>query len=241
MERAHQPARRDVQPEAVVEQRRDLPERHPELFIEAHGQGHGVRAQLHGGGAERVGRLQAMSTLHASLTATTPSDVDIKAPHDRLHRWQIFLILRRHVRLPHLIATGRARRGHRHIMRLMHDGGHRPLAVPTVSGARLAPWPSWPTFRRALRERRGLARPRPARGLQFVLQTRVLAFQPCPLTLDSRPLRLRPLEFTPQLRILPAQFVDPFRRFPIVGATTHAPVMPESSRQYKSDPVTEYL
>jgi len=46
------------QAEAFVEQCRDAAEREPTLFIEDDGEGDGLRAQLHRGGAERIGGLQ---------------------------------------------------------------------------------------------------------------------------------------------------------------------------------------
>jgi hypothetical protein len=239
MERAHQPARRDVQAEAVAEQRRDLPERQAELFVEAHGQGHGVRAQWHGGGTERVGGLQRMTPLNASLTAATAADMHIEAPHDRLHGRQIFLILRDDVRPAHWIATRWTRRRDRHVVRLVDHGRYRSAALASIGRAHLASRPPWPTLGSALRKRRRLPRTCPTRRLELVLQPRILALESGARSLEPRPVGLRPLQFVSQTHILAPQLLDPIRYRRFVGAA-HPLVMPESARQYKSDPVTNY-
>jgi hypothetical protein len=168
-----------------------------------------------------------MSALHAAVTAATPSDVDVKAPHDRLDRRQIFLILRGDVRLAYRIATGRTGLGHRHGIRLMHDGWDGPLPAATIRLARLAPRAARPPLRRAFRERRRLSGTRAAGGIQFVFQSRVLALQPYALALDAGPFGLRSFERLPQSRVLSPKLRDRPGGFLIVSAPAHAPVMPE--------------
>ncbi len=81
--RVDQAARRDRQPEALPPQPRDLAIRQPEVFIEDHRQRDRLRSELHGGGAERVGRLQRMAALHPSMTRAAASDVHVEAAHER--------------------------------------------------------------------------------------------------------------------------------------------------------------
>lgn len=86
-------------------------------------------------------------------------------------------------------------------MRLMHDAGHRPPAVPSISGTGFAPRPPRAALGRALRKWRRLAGARAPRRVQLVLQSGVLPLQP-------RPLLLQPLDFIAQLRILTPQLVN---------------------------------
>ncbi len=164
-----------------------------------------------------------MSALHAALTALTPADVDVKPPHDRMHRRQGFLILRGPVRLTHPIATGRTRRGHRHVVRLMDDRGYRPLPVPPIRGPRRAPGATRPPRRRALRKRRGLAGARAPRHLPFVFQPRILALEARAISLPPDPRGFPPLEGFLPPRDLAAHHLDGVRRFPFTGAAAHAP------------------
>jgi len=86
----------------------------------------------------------------------------------------------------------------------------------------------------AFREWSGLAKPRPTRGLQLTAQPLHLAAQPIALTFG-------PFEIMAQSFILLLHLLD--RRAASghsVGVIAHASVMPESVRQYKSDPVTNY-
>jgi hypothetical protein len=74
-----QPAAGDGQPEAVTEQVRDAAEGEAGLFVEDHRQGHRLRAELHGGGAQRIGRLQRVSALDAAvLTVRTSSNPEAR-------------------------------------------------------------------------------------------------------------------------------------------------------------------
>ena len=73
--------------------------------------------------------------------------------------------------------------------------------------------------------------PGPARGLQFVLQSLILAAQPIALTLHAS-------QLLAQARIVPlraGQFVaqDAVRRRGLFGAIGHTPVMPELKNLYK--------
>jgi hypothetical protein len=224
----------------------DLAERHGKLFVEADGQRNRVRPELYRRRAKRIRGLERMAPLHAPMAGVALAHVDVKAPHDRRDRGQIFLILGGNVGLAHRTPTARTRRRHRYVVRLMHDRRDRALPAAAVHAARLPPGAARPPFRRALRKWRRLARSGAARGLQFVLQACDFALQPRPLPLETRaflfgpgPLGLRTLKFPPQPLILSPQFVDGFGSL-LFGAPAHAPVMPEFGPQYKSAAVTKY-
>jgi hypothetical protein len=85
-----------------------------------------------------------------------------------------------------------------------------------------------------------------ARRFQFVLQPRVLAFEARPLAFELRArtfrrgaVGLRTRQLPAQSRVLPSQLLDRVARS-LLARVVHTPVMPEFSRQYKSDPVTNY-
>src|SRR5204863_8170889 len=114
------------------------------------------------------------------------------------------------------------------------ERGGRPLAVTPMRRSRPASRSARMGRTHAFREGGGLTKPRAARGLQLAAQPLDLAAQPIALTLG-------PFEIEAQSFILVQHLFD--RRAPgghPVGGITHAPVMPESARRYKSDPVINY-
>ena len=88
-------ARGDSEPEAIAQQQRDLLERHADVLVQEHNQGHGAGPEVHIGGPQRVGGLQRVPALDAAATGDTTADVHVEAPDDRPHHRQLFLILRR--------------------------------------------------------------------------------------------------------------------------------------------------
>ena len=128
--------------DALAQEPGDLAMRQPELLVEDHHEGDGLRPELHGGGPQRVGGLQRMAALHPASTHRAASDPDIKAAHDRVHDRQLFLILRCHAGRRHgagAVGTRRRHRNgdspHRHAPVAVGDRGAH--AVPRV-GARAA-------------------------------------------------------------------------------------------------------
>jgi hypothetical protein len=87
----------------------------------------------------------------------------------------------------------------------------------------------------AFREGSGLPKPGAARRVQLASQPLDLAAQPISLALG-------PFEIASKLLVLVQHLLDrrPVTARQSVGGITHAPVMPESARQYKSDPVINY-
>ena len=235
MDRAHQGAPRHRQAEAIREHRLDLAERQSELLIETRRDGQGLRAELHGRRADGVGGLERMAALQAAAASTTPTDVHIESAHHRPHRRQILLILRRHMGVVDRSTALRAGRGHRHVLHVIDERGGRPLAVTPMRRSRPASRSARMGRTHAFREGGGLTKPRAARGLQLAAQPLDLAAQPIALTLG-------PFEIEAQSFILVQHLFD--RRAPgghPVGGITHAPVMPESARRYKSDPVINWV
>ena len=191
--------------EALAQEPGDLAMRQPELLVEDHHEGDGLRPELHGGGPQRVGGLQRMATLHPASTHRAASDPDSKAAHDRVHDRQLFLILRCHTGRRHGAGAVGTRRRHRNGDHLIDTRRWRSVTVAPMPCPASAPAPPRRRRRRALREGGGLAFACPARQVEFVLQPVVLAAQPValalqPVTLVFQPgtLAFRPLQVPPQ-------------------------------------------
>ena len=96
-----QPATRHRQATAIAQQGGDFPVGEAEALIEEHREGDGLWPQLHGGGAERVGRLQRMAPLDAPPAVGAPSNRDLKRADERPLDRQLFLILHRDAHAAH--------------------------------------------------------------------------------------------------------------------------------------------
>ena len=95
MQRVHQSASRDRQPEVLLIERGDFAEGQTELRMKDGGGRHCPRAHLRRGRAQRIRCLQGMPALHPPTTRLTVPDVDLKFTDDRPYGRQVFLILRR--------------------------------------------------------------------------------------------------------------------------------------------------
>ena len=131
-------ARRDSEPEAVTQQRRDLLERYADVLVQEHNQGHGTGPEVHIGGPQRVGRLQRMPALDAAATGDAPADVHVEAPDDRPPDGQIFLILRGDAGALDRAATVRAGGGKRGLVSLIDPPWNGSSGPTPVGGARRA-------------------------------------------------------------------------------------------------------
>ena len=69
--------------------------RHAQLGVQLDDQRGDVRTQLGGSRAQRVGGLQGVPALHAPLALRAVAHLDVEAPHEGMHRRQVFLVLRR--------------------------------------------------------------------------------------------------------------------------------------------------
>jgi len=129
MDRVDQPTSGHGEAEAIAEQMHDATEGEPALFIQDHRERHGLRAQLHGRGAQRIRGLQRVPALHAAVTLAALTDGDAKLVHDRaLHR-QIFLVLRDDAAAPDRSATVGTLRRQRRVMPHIDVRRRTPMAL----------------------------------------------------------------------------------------------------------------
>lgn len=242
-DRVDETARGDAQTEAFAEQRRDLAERQPELFVQHDGEHDGFRSELRGGGAQRVRRLQRMTPLHAPPALPAVADGHVEDPHDRAHDWEIFLILRRltvQMQAPTTIRTGGRQR---RLVGLVDVCGNGSVSLRAVGGTRVAARPTRPASWRAARKGRRLPMQRTLRGVQFLFE---------PVNLSSQPIAFlpEPIPLAPQLVDIVGDLV-PLTPQPLVvalllfnlgdevvtrisaPARVHAVVMPRFDREYK--------
>ena len=221
--------------EALVQKPGDLAMRQPELLVEDHHEGDGLRPELHGGGPQRVGGLQRMAALHPASTHRAAADPDSKAAYDRVHDRQLFLILRGHAGRRHGAGAVGTRRRHRNGDYLIDARRWRSVTVAPMPGPASAPAAPRRRRRRALREGGGLAFACPTRQVEFVLQPVVLAAQPVALALQPGTLVFQPgtLAFCP-LQVSPQPIVSSFKLTDGVGSIRHIEVMPDSAKLYKS-------
>jgi len=231
MDRVDESAARDGEPEAVPQQRHNLAEGEPELFVEDHRERDGLRAELHGGGPQRRGGLQWVPSLDASPALRAVANGHAKlVDHGALHR-QVFLVLRDHALSPDGATTVRALRGQPRGVRHIHARRRPSMCLPAVGGARFASRPSGILFGQPTRERRGLAiRPAP-RHLEFLLQ-------PLVLTPETIAFDLRPLQILAESFDFPRLIIDDLsgvRRWRIRRAPRHDMLMPDSRAQYKKE------
>src|SRR5262245_14658209 len=234
MERVGDSARPHVQPEPVAQPRCDLAVREAEVFIEQHDQRHGVRTQMRARRTEGIGRLQRMSPLHARPTAATAADMHIELAHVRPHDWQILLNLDRHPRFRQATAAPRTGGWERHVNQLV-DGGWR-LTMTMSAVAPTSTTTCWLRIRcrRPLRQRCRLSLTCALRSGELFLQPLVLALQP--LARLFRFLKLPPQAIDFSIEVFGrGRFL--LGRLAVVD---HAPVMPESARRYKRNPLTSY-
>ena len=173
-----------------------------------------------------------MAPLHATVALPALTDVDLKRADKRaLHR-QLFLILSRHPHVAQGARTPRTLRRQGGLIRLI-DVRRRPaMGAPAIARSGSPAGSAGYRDARPARKRRGLARDRAPRGLQFVFQFLVLAPQ-------SLPLGFRPpqvfLELHDTSRLIVDDLLGVTRGRGII-ALRHAPVMPDSQDEYKRKP-----
>jgi hypothetical protein len=160
----------------------------------------------------------------------------IKSAHHRPHGRQILLVLGRHMGVVDRAPALRAGGGHRHVLHVIDDCGRRSLAVTSMRRSRPTARPAGMGRTHAFREGGGLATPRAPRRLQLIAQPRVFSTQS--LALSFALFQVAPESFDLFSQLFRGGLTRGLRQ--VLGALTHAPVMPESARQYKSDPVTKY-
>src|SRR5712691_4523607 len=112
---------------------------HTQRLVHCDGEGQRIRTELHGGGAERVGRLARIAPVDPLVTHGTAIHWDVKAFPDRLPD-DFLLILRLNIFEGQGSAT-RTPRGSSHGDHLIDLVGNRFRVPRPIRGARLAAGP----------------------------------------------------------------------------------------------------
>ena len=177
MDRVHQTATSHRQSVELQQERHDLAEREPELFIEHHDERDHLRTKLRGGGTERVRCLQMMTALHATAASVAASHMNVELPdHDARDR-QLFLILGGDARVHHGTGTARAVRRERDVVTLVHVQRTAPTRLWSIGTASLSPG-SLRMFLQRLRKGRRLPESRPSRVVELSFQVIDLMAEP---------------------------------------------------------------
>lgn len=137
--------------------------------------------------------------------------VDVERPHDGAHRRQIFLILRRRVRLDDRARACRTRRWQWRVVLLVDHGRRGTPRTRAIRGPRLPAGTSRVRDGAILGKRGGLALPRTSRRIQLPAQAFVRAAQALMLPLQAR--ILAPQRITLPLR----EFGALAKRLDVVG------------------------
>ena len=124
----------------LPQERHDFTERESELFVEHDDQRDHLRAELRGGRADRVRRLQGMPRLDAMAASIAAADVDVKLADHHARDRQLFLILVDDTGLHHRPGTGGTMRGERRVVALIHARGTSPTRLGSIRTAGLPPW-----------------------------------------------------------------------------------------------------
>jgi hypothetical protein len=172
--------------------------------------------------------------------------MDLETAHVRADDWQLFLNLRGDARLAKPTPTPRTRGRQGDIDDFVDGGRGHTVRVTTVPAPGAPTAPARPGGRRALGKRRSLTFSGSPRGLQSFGQALDLSAEPIAFALQPRVLLpqvlgllLTALDVVAQTVALASKLLDPCFAIAI-RALSHAPVMPESPRRYKSDPLTSY-
>jgi len=229
----HQAAARDGQPEAITEQLHDPAKGEPALFVENDRERDGVRPELHRRRAKRIGRLQGMAALHATMTLPAAPHRDAKLVDDRpLHR-QVFVVLQDDAAPDHRATAIGTMRGQRYVVSDIDARRAKPMGVAPVRGAGFPARALRMRLRQAARKRRRLPARTAARHLELFFQSLVFASQPVAFDLGPFQIVLEPFD---PLRLVFDDLLRVTRRR-ILGRPRHAIVMPESRAQYKEKPL----
>jgi len=228
MEGVDDAAGRHRQPEVLLKEGRDLADRHAELRMQDGSGGRRARANLRGRRTECVGRLQRMPALHAAPTALTLPNVHMKRAHDRPHRREVFLVLRRQARGDHRARTARTRGRERRVVGVIDVCRDGTVCGPAIRRTGLATRASRVGRRSIFRKRRRLSTAGSPCRLEFRAQTLVLAPQPFVLPPQRLALPLCAFGAFAKRVDLVAR-----RRRIVRWSIRHADVMPDPRKKYK--------
>ena len=101
-----------------------------------------------------------MAALDTAPTPRTMTDLDVKASHERAHRREVFLVLRRHSGHHHGAATVRTRCRRGGSVGLVNSGRSPATRLPAVLRASAPTWTPAAALGPVLGEGSGLSEPR---------------------------------------------------------------------------------
>jgi hypothetical protein len=153
---------------------------------------------VHRGGAKRIGGLQRVSALDASLTPRAVSDDHMERPDDGALDRQFFLILSGDSYAADDALTVRTLRGKRRDVGFIDVPRNGAVRAAPIGGARLPTRSAGMRRRRPARERRGLPIDGAPRRIELLLQALVFAAQLVALGLRTAQVVAQAVVFTPQ-------------------------------------------
>ena len=218
MQQIREAPRRHLQAEPGLQQIGDLGQRQAAVGVQLDDQRDHAGTELCAGRPQRVGGLQGVAAPDTPPTLRAVADLDVEAAHQRAHRGEVFLILRR--RAGHFDRAAAVRTARRRRRRNGLVDPRRTRAAPLPAIARTGPPAGtaaatlWPF----LGERRGLPASRAALGSQLLFQVLVLALQPLDPTLQAAVLTMHAL--------VARQFVTQSRDFPVLLLDDNVPRIP---------------
>ena len=176
-----------------------------------------------------------MPALHPPLTLRAVADLNVEAPHERTHRRQFFLILRRHAGHVDRATAVRTRRRNRRRVDLVNLRRAPTAAVAAIRRAGPPSGTPAATLRPVLGKRRRLPATRPAGLVQLLLQALDLLLQAVVLSLQAVALALQPALLALQPLVLFAQASNPLSVGPwreTLAVVRHTRLMPYSRSKY---------
>ena len=199
----HQAAARDRQPAAVAQQRRDLAVGQAVALVEQHGEGDGLRTQLHGWRrrARRTSAADGVLARVGRIGCTRPTCTSKRANDGPLHR-QLFLVLRaRRERGAPARSSADSATGSGASIGFVDVSRRRPMArTGHTPHPALRPGRCGSRHARPARERRRLPIDGAPRGLELVFQLLVFAPQPLALGFRSSQVLPQPVDLAPLAR-----------------------------------------
>ena len=231
-----EPAGGDVQTKAVAKQGADFGQGQPELRMQHGGERHRLRPELRRGRAQGIGRLQAMSALHATPARAATANLDGERAHDRTHDGKIFLILLGDAEAAQRSLTLRAGRRQVGVIAFVNMRGDGAMGFAPIRSARPPAGTSWRSRRGAARERGRLAIHLAPRVIELIFEVLDLLAQRVAFVAVAIPVSVRSLVLASQtldFALLPLELGDQLftrRRPPL---RLHASVMPRLSTKYK--------
>jgi len=242
MQRVDEPAGGDGQAKAVAKQGADFPEGQPQLRVEDSGERDRLWPELRRGRTQRIGRLQRMAALHAAAAGATATNLDRERAHDRTDDREIFLVLPRGAGAAQSSATLRARLGQSRTMALVDMPRDCAMGFAAIRTTRPSARRSRGARRCSTRERGGLPIHLATGVVELVFEAVDLLAEDVPLLPVAVPVAIRSFVLAPEslnLALLPLQLRDQLLARRGLPSRLHAPVMPRSPMEYKTETLND--